>query len=181
MGRYAANRLNECLHQDFWLDFNDLCTEIEGFFSPQTSIKWACQGLRKLKQGGSCIEDFMNKFLSLKHQGRVSNNFACVLLEQTIKSEVLHGILLTNTDISILDNFHTKVLKVGHNMEQLQILCGSAFKYSQCSSGGGAHFMAAGTQPGASSPWTLALHTKNKLSKWEIPNATTASSSAHHP
>ena len=74
----------------------------------------------------------LHRGLSLKHQGRVSNNFACVLLEQTIKSEVLHGILLTNTDISILDNFHTKVLKVGHNMEQLQILCGSAFKYSQC-------------------------------------------------
>ena len=80
-GRYAANQMNECSQQNHWPDFDDLCTEIEGFFSPQTSTEWARQELRKLKQGGSRIEDFINKFISLKHQGKVSNDYTCALLE----------------------------------------------------------------------------------------------------
>ena len=97
----------------------------------------------------------MNKFLSLKHQGRASDDFACALLEQAIKPEVLHEVLLTNTDISIWDDFHTEMLKVSRNLKWLQILRGSAFGYSQCSSGGGAHFSAAGTQPGAGAPMDI--------------------------
>ena len=57
-GRYAANRLNECTRQNFWPEFDDLCIEVEAFFSPQMSTEWAKQELRKLKQGGSRIEDF---------------------------------------------------------------------------------------------------------------------------
>ena len=153
-GRYTANRLNECSQQNFWPDFNDLCAEIEGFFSPQTSAEWARQELRKLKQGGSHIEDFMNKLLSLKHQGKVSDDYACALLEQAIKPEVLREVLLTNTDISIWYDFQEQVLKVGRNLERLQILRGGNTGY-QCSSGGGAHFLAAGTQPGAGTPMDI--------------------------
>ena len=126
-GRYMANQLNECTCQNFWPDFDDLCTEVESFFSPQTSTEWAKQELRKLKQGGSRIEDFMAKFISLKVQGKVSDDFACALLEQAIKPEVLHEVLLTNTDISIWDNFTDQTLKVGCNLERLQILRGGGY------------------------------------------------------
>ena len=127
VGRYAANRLNECTRQNFWPDFDDPCTEVKSFFSPQTSTEWAKQELRKLKQGGSHIEDFMAKFISLKVQGKVSDDFACALLEQAIK--VLREVLLTNTDISIWDNFMEQTLKVGHNLERLQILRGGGYDY----------------------------------------------------
>ena len=153
-GRYAANRLNECTRQNFWPEFEDLCTEVESFFSPQTSTEWAKQELRKLKQGGSRIEDFMAKFISLKVQGKVSDDFACALLEQAIKPEVLHEVLLTNTDISIWDDFTEQTLKVGRNLERLQILRGGGYGY-QHSSGGGARFSAAGTQPGAGAPMDI--------------------------
>ena len=143
-GRYAANRLNECTRQNFWPEFEDLCTEVESFFSPQTSTEWVKQELRKLKQGGSRIEDFMAKFISLKVQGKVSDDFACALLEQAIKPEVLREVLLTNTDISIWDDFTEQTLKVGRNLERLQILRGGGYGY-QRSSGGGARFSAAGT------------------------------------
>ena len=113
-GRYTANRMNKCLQQNFWPDFNDLCIEIEGFFSPQMSMEWAHQELRKLKQGRSQIEDFINKFISLKHQGKVSNDYACALLEQAIRPELLREVLLADTDIGNWDAFHEDVLKVGH-------------------------------------------------------------------
>ena len=154
VGRYTANRLNECTQQNFWPYFDDLCTEVEAFFSPQMSTEWAKQELRKLKQGGSRIKDFMAKFISLKVQGKVSDNFACTLLEQAIKPEVLHEVLLTNTDISIWDDFTEQTLKVGRNLEWLQILCGGGYGYQQ-SSGGGACFLAAGTQPGAGAPMDI--------------------------
>ena len=154
VGRYTANRLNECMRQNFWPEFEDLCTEVESFFSPQMSTEWAKQELRKLKQGGSRIEDFMAKFISLKVQGKVSDDFACALLEQAIKPEVLHEVLLTNTDISIWDDFTDQTLKVGRNLEQLQILRGGGYGY-QRSSGGGARFSAAGTQPGAGAPMDI--------------------------
>ena len=154
VGRYAANRLNECTQQNFWPDFDNLCTEVEAFFSSQMSTEWAKQELRKLKQGGSRIKDFMAKFISLKVQGKVSDDFACALLEQAIKPEVLREVLLTNTDISIWDNFTEQTLKVSCNLEWLQILCGGGYGYQQ-SSGGGAHFSAAGTQPGASAPMDI--------------------------
>ena len=153
-GRYAANRLNECTQQNFWPDSDDLCTEVKSFFSPQTSTEWAKQELRKLKQGGSHIEDFMAKFISLKVQGKVSDDFACALLEQAIKPEVLCEVLLTNTNISIWDDFTEQTLKVSHNLEWLQILHGGGYGY-QRSSGGGARFSAAGTQPGASAPMDI--------------------------
>ena len=153
-GRYAANRLNECTRQNFWPDFDDLCTKVESFFSPQTSTEWAKQELRKLKQGGSRIEDFMAKFISLKVQGKVSDDFACTLLEQAIKPEVLHEVLLTNTDISIWDDFTEQTLKVSCNLEWLQILRGGGYGY-QRSSRGGACFSAAGTQPGAGAPMDI--------------------------
>ena len=153
-GRYAANRLNECTRQNFWPEFDDLCIEVKAFFSPQTSTEWAKQELRKLKQGGSRIEDFMAKFVSLKVQGKVSDDFGCTLLEQAIKPEVLREVLLTNTDIGIWDDFVEQMLKVGCNLERLHILRGGGYGY-QRSSGGGARFSAAGTQPGASAPMDI--------------------------
>ena len=154
-GRYTANWLNECTCQNFWPDFDDLCIEVEGFFSPQTSTEWAKQELRKLKQGGSRIEDFMAKFVSLKVQGKVSDDFGCALLEQAIKPEVLREVLLTNTDISIWEDFVDQTLtQVSRNLERLHILRGGGYGY-QCSSGGGARYSAAGTQPGAGAPMDI--------------------------
>ena len=153
-GRYAANRLNECTRINFWPDFDDLCTEVEGFFSPQTSTEWAKQELRKLKQGGSRIDDFMAKFVSLKVQGKVSDDFGCALLEQAVKPELLREVLLTNTDISIWEDFVDQTMKVGRNLERLHILRGGGYGY-QRSYGGGARFSAAGTQPGAGAPMDI--------------------------
>ena len=51
------------------------------------------------------IEDFMNKFISLKQQGNISDDFACTLLEQALRPELLHEVLLTNSDISDWDTF----------------------------------------------------------------------------
>ena len=153
-GRYAANRLNECTRLNFWPDFDDLCVEVEGFFSPQTSSEWAKQELRKLKQGGSRIDDFMAKFVSLKVQGKVSDDFGCALLEQAVKPELLREVLLTNTDISIWEDFVEQTMKVGRNLEWLHILRGGGYGY-QRSYGGGARFSAAGTQPGAGAPMDI--------------------------
>ena len=96
----------------------------------------------------------MAKFISLKVQGKVSDDFACTLLEQVIKPEVLHEVLLTNTDISIWDDFTEQTLTVSCNLERLQILRGGEYGY-QRSSGGGARFSAAGTQPGAGAPMDI--------------------------
>ena len=153
-GRYAANRLNECTRVNFWPDYDDLCTEIEGFFSPQTSTEWAKMELRKLKQGGSRIDDFMAKFVSLKVQGKVSDNFRCALLEQALKPELLREVLLTNCDISDWQGFVDQIMKVGCNLERLHILRGGGYGY-QRSYGGGARFSAAGTQPGAGAPMDI--------------------------
>ena len=81
-GRYAANRMNECTDMGIWPDWGVLKEEVERHFSPQTNIEWSRQELRKLKQGFMRIEDFMNKFISLKQQGNVSDDFACALFEQ---------------------------------------------------------------------------------------------------
>ena len=51
------------------------------------------------------IEDFMNKFISLKQQGNISDNFACALLEQALRPELLREVLLTNSNISDWDTF----------------------------------------------------------------------------
>ena len=56
------------------------------------------------------IEDFVNKFVSLKHQGNVSDDFTCALLEQAIHPELLREVLLTNYDISDWDDFSQCVL-----------------------------------------------------------------------
>ena len=63
------------------------------------------------------IEDFINKFVSLKQQGSVSDDFACTLLEQAIRPKLLREVLLTNCDISNWDNFSQCILKVGRNLE----------------------------------------------------------------
>ena len=47
----------------------------------------------------------MNKFISLKQQGNISDNFACMLLEQALCPELLHEVLLTNCDLSGWDDF----------------------------------------------------------------------------
>ena len=153
-GRYAANRLNECTRVNFWPNYDDLCTEVEGFFSPQTSTEWAKMELRKLKQGGSRIDDFMAKFVSLKVQRKVSDDFGCALLEQALKPELLCEVLLTNADINDWQDFVDQIMKVGRNLERMQILRGGGYGY-QRSYGGGARYSAAGTQPGAGAPMDI--------------------------
>ena len=98
-GRYAANRMNECTDRGIWPDWGILKDEIEAHFSPQTNVEWSRQELHKLKQGFMRIEDFINKFVSLKHQGNISDDFTCALLEQAICPELLREVLLTNCDI----------------------------------------------------------------------------------
>ena len=94
------------------------------------------------------IEDFINKFVSLKHQGNISDDFACVLLEQAICPELLHEVLLMNCDISDWDDFSQCVLKVGRNLERLRIIRGG-YTPGYNNSAKGSRFSATGTQPGA--------------------------------
>ena len=64
----------------------------------------------------------MAKFVSLKVQGKVSDDFGCALLEQAVKPELLREVLLTNTDISVWEDFVEQTMKVGRNLERLHIL-----------------------------------------------------------
>ena len=150
-GRYAANRMNECTDRGIWPNWGILKDEIEAHFSPRTNVEWSCQELRKLKQGFMRIEDFMNKFVLLKHQGNVSDDFACTLLEQALRPELLHEVLLTNCDISDWDDFSQCALKVGRNLERLQIIRGG-YTPGYNTSAGSSRFSATGTQPSVSTP-----------------------------
>ena len=153
-GRYAANCMNECTDRGIWPDWGLLKDKIEAHFSPQTNVEWSCQELCKLKQGFMRIEDFINKFVSLKHQGNVSDDFACALLEQAICPELLREVLLTDWDISDWDNFSQCVLKVGRNLERLCIIRGG-YTPGYNNSAGSSRFSATGTQPGAGTPMNI--------------------------
>lgn len=118
-GHYAANHMNECTDRGIWPDWGVLREAVERHFSSQTNIEWSYQELHKLKQGFIRIEDFMNKFISLKQQGNVSDDFACTLLEQALHSKLLHEVLLINCNISDWDNFFQCSFKVGRNLERL--------------------------------------------------------------
>ena len=107
--------------------------------------------------------------MSLKHQGKVSDDYGCTLLEQAVKLEILQEVLLAGTDISSWNNFHKDVLKVGCNLEQLQILHGGNSTY-QCSSGGGAYFLAVGTQPGAGAPMDISTACQGQQQQRDNPH-----------
>ena len=153
-GCYAANRMNECTDRGIWPDWGILKDKIAAHFSLQTNVKWSCQELHKLKQGFMRIEDFMNKFVSLKHQGNVSDNFACMLLEQALHPELLREVLLMNCDISDWDDFSQCTLKVGRNLERLQIIRGG-YTPGFNNVAGSSRFSATGTQPGAGTPMNI--------------------------
>ena len=97
------------------------------------------------------IEDFINKFVSLKHQGNISDDFTCALLEQAIRPKLLCEVLLTNCEISDWDDFSQCVLKVGRNLERLHIIRGG-YTPGYNNSAGSSRFSATGTQPGAGAP-----------------------------
>ena len=99
------------------------------------------------------IKDFMNKFISLKQQGNVSDNFACALFEQALRPELLCEVLLTNTNISDWDSFATAAVRVGRNLEWLRIIRGG--NTSNFNTAGSSRFSATGTQPGASAPMNI--------------------------
>ena len=153
-GHYVANRMNECMDQGIWPDWGVLREEVERHFSPQTNIEWACQELHKLKQGFMRIEDFMNKFISLKQQGNVPDDFTCTLLEQALQPELLHEVLLTNCDLSNWDDFSQCSLKVGRNLERLHIIRGR-YTPGFNNLAGSSCFSATGTQPGAGAPMNI--------------------------
>ena len=153
-GRYAANRMNECMDRGIWPDWGILSNEIEAHFSPQTNVEWSRQELCKLKQGFMRIEDFINKFMSLKQQGNVSDDFACALLEQAIRPELLREVLLTNCNMSDWDDFSQCVLKMGRNLERLQII-GGGYTPGYNNPAGSSHFSATGTQPSAGTPMNI--------------------------
>ena len=117
-------------------------------------MEWSCQELRKLKQGFMRIEDFMNKFISLKQQGNVSDDFTCALLEQALRPELLHEVLLTNCDISNWDDFSQCSLKVGRNLERLRIIRGG-YTPGYNNSAGGSCFSVTGTQPSVGAPMNI--------------------------
>ena len=153
-GHYTANQMNECTDRGIWSDWGILKDEIEAHFSAQTNVEWSQQELGKLKQGFMRIEDFINKFVSLKHQGNVSDDFACALLEQAICPELLHEVLLTNCNISDWDDFSQCTLKVGRNLERLQIIRGG-YTPGYNNLAGSSRFSATGTQPGAGTPMNI--------------------------
>ena len=96
----------------------------------------------------------MNKFVSLKQQGNISDDFACALLEQALCPELLHEVLLTNCDISRWDNFSQCSLKVGRNLERLHIIRGG-YTPGYNNSAGSSCFSATGTQPSAGTPMNI--------------------------
>ena len=100
------------------------------------------------------IEDFMNKFISLKQQGNISDDFACALLEQALHPELLCVVLLTNCDLSNWDDFSQCSLKVGRNLERLCIIRGG-YTPGFNNSAGSSHFSATGTQPSAGAPMNI--------------------------
>ena len=153
-GRYTANRMNECTDRGIWPDWGILRSEIEAHFSPQTNVEWSQQELHKLKQGFIRIKDFINKFVSLKQQGNVSDDFACALLEQAVRPELLCEVLLTNSDISDWDTFSQSSLRVGRNLERLWIIRGG-YTPGYSNSAGSSRFSATGTQPGAGAPMNI--------------------------
>ena len=146
--------MNECTDRGICPDWGILKDEIEAHFSPQTNVEWSRQELRKLKQGFMRIEDFMNKFVSLKHQGNVSDDFGCALLKQALRPELLHEVLLTNCDISDWDDFSQCALKVGRNLERLRIIRGG-YTPGYNNLARGSRFSATGTQPGAGAPMNI--------------------------
>ena len=153
-GRYAANQMNECIHRGIRPNWGVLRDKVERHFSPQTNVEWSCQELCKLKQGFMRIEDFMNKFISLKQQGNISDNFTCTLLEQALQPELHQEVCLTNCDLSDWDDFSQCFLKVGRNLERLRIIRGGYIPGFN-SSAGSSHFSATGTQPGAGAPMNI--------------------------
>ena len=153
-GRYVANKMNECTDMGIWPDWGVLKDEVEKHFSSQTNVEWSRQELRKLKQGFMRIEDFMNKFISLKQQGNASDDFACALLEQALRPELLREVLLMNTDISNWDSFASAALRVGRNLERLRIIRGG-YTPGFNNVAGGSCFSATGTQPGAGAPMNI--------------------------
>ena len=100
------------------------------------------------------VEDFINKFISLKQQGNISDDFACALLEQAVCPELLREVLLTNCDISDWDDFSQCVLKVGRNLERLCIIRGG-YTPNYNNPAGGSCFSATGMQPGAGAPMNI--------------------------
>ena len=127
---------------------------MERHFSPQTNVEWSCQELHKLKQGFMRIKDFINKFVSLKQQGNVSDDFACMLLEQALHPKLLREVLLTNCNISDWDDFFQCSLKVGRNLERLRIIRGG-YTPGFNNVAGSSHFSATGTQSGAGAPMNI--------------------------
>ena len=112
-------------------------------------------------EGFMRIEDFMNKFISLKQQGNISDDFACAILEQALHPELLHEVLLTNTDISDWDSFATASLQVGRNLERLRIIRGG-YTPGFNNVAGGSCFSATGTQPGAGTPMNIGAAQQQK-------------------
>ena len=88
-GHYAANCMNKCTDRGIWPDWGVLRNEVERHFPPQMNGEWSHQELCKLKQGFMRIKDFINKFISLKQQGNISDDFTCALLEQALHPELL--------------------------------------------------------------------------------------------
>ncbi|KAL4072303.1 hypothetical protein J3A83DRAFT_4093211, partial [Scleroderma citrinum] len=50
---------------------------------------WARFVIRNCKQGSSRTNDFLHKFISLKDQGNVLDDYATALLEKAIQPKIL--------------------------------------------------------------------------------------------
>ena len=153
--------MNECTDRGIWPDWGVLRDKVERHFFPQTNVEWSCQELRKLKQGFMRIEDFMNKFIFLKQQGNVSDDFASALLKQALHPKLLCEVLLTNYDLSDWDDFSQCFLKVGRNLERLRIIRGGYIPGFN-NLAGSSCFSATGTQPGASAPMNIGATQQQK-------------------
>ena len=72
---YAETHMAECYNSGVYLDVNTLIIEIQGFFSPQTEKDWAKTQIQNTKQGGSHVDNFIARWLSLFRQSKISNIF----------------------------------------------------------------------------------------------------------
>src|SRR5207245_1658788 len=81
-GTYAQTRIKSCTDHQDWPDLRGLVTEVNGFFSPQSEVDFVRKQIQNLRQGSSRVEEFVNKFISYKQAGDISDDYGYALLSQ---------------------------------------------------------------------------------------------------
>ena len=78
--------------------------------------------IKDLKQGGSRIDEFMNKFTALKQVGKVSDDYTYALLEREVKPEIMREALLGGLDPADYEQLVDSIKCCGQALEQHHML-----------------------------------------------------------